>query len=297
MLGPLIYIIYVNDVLRVVNGNTKVVMYADDMLIISQNSVKSNMESELQSSLNHIISWCNYNKLTINKDKTKYMLLSSRKAEESDTENNIPTIGERKLCKVSQYEYLGVTIDKDLKMVSHVDNMYKKANSKLGILSKIRRYITEETAVKLYKTMIRPYLEYVDFVTESSTKEKIDRIDILQRKALRRIEYCNNPEDRQTYDELGCKYNIEKLSVRRKRSLLCIMYIESKDSNNIKEDSHGMNLRSSKKVKLKEKFSDMTKLHKSPYFRGLKLWETLPDDVQKAENKEMFKNRVKTIII
>ena len=137
------------------------------------------------------------------------MLLSSRKAEESNTENNIPTICERKLCKVSQYDYLGVTIDKDLKMVSHVDHMYKKANSKLGIQSKIRRYITEETAVKFYKTMIRPYLEYVDFVIESSTKEKIDRIDNLQRKALRRIEYCNNPEDRQTYDELGCKYNIE----------------------------------------------------------------------------------------
>ena len=60
MLGLLIYIIYVNDVLRVANGNTKVVMYADDMLIISQNSVKPNMESELQSSLNDIIPWCNY---------------------------------------------------------------------------------------------------------------------------------------------------------------------------------------------------------------------------------------------
>ena len=145
-------------------------------------------------------------------------------------------------------EYLGVTIDKDLEMVSHVDNMYEKANSKLGILSKIHRYITEETAVKLYKTMIRPYLEYVDFVIESSTKKKIDRIDNLQRKALRRFEYCNNPEDRQTYDELGCKYNVEKLSVRRKRSLLRMINIESKDSNDIKKDSHGMNLRSSKHI-------------------------------------------------
>ena len=82
--------------------------------------------------------------------------------------------------------------------------MYKKANTKLGILSKIRRYITEETAVKVYKMMICPYLEYIDFVIESSAKEKIERIDSLQRKALRRIEYCNNPDDRKTYEELGC---------------------------------------------------------------------------------------------
>ena len=293
VLGPLIYIIYVNDVLKIASNDTRIIMYADDMLIINQNAEMSGMRLELQRSLNTIIRWCNYNKLTINKDKTKYMLVSNKRSEE---ECSI-TIGDRTLCKVSQYEYLGVTIDSELKMNSQVDSMYKKANTKLGILSKIRRYITEETAVKVYKIMIRPYLEYIDFVIESSTKEKIDRIDNLQRKALRRIEYCNNPEERKTYEELGGIYKIEKLCVRRKRSLLRMMYIASKDINNIKEESHGRNLRSSKKVKLKDEFSDMTKLHKSPYFRGLRLWELLPDEVQKSESIEIFKNHVKKVII
>ena len=101
----------------------------------------------------------------------------------------------------------------------------------------------------------------------------------------------------ENHDVLGCKYKIEKLCVRRKRSLLRLMYIASKDSNNIKEVTHNMNLRSSDKIKLKEAFSDKTKLHKSPYFRGLKLWSSLPVDVQKAESIEVFKLGVKKNII
>ena len=205
-------------------------------------------------------------------------------------------IDDQTLCKVSQYEYLGVIIDKELKMSSRVDSMFKKTNTKLGILSKVRRYLTKSTTVKVYKTMVRPYLEYIDFVIKSSTKEKIKRIDNLQRKALRRIEYCNNPEDRESYDILGRKYNIEQLCVRRKRSLLRMMYTVSKDGDNIKENTYGMKLRSGDKIKLKDDFSDKTKLHKSPYFRGLKLWESLPVEVQKSENLNMFKAGVRKFI-
>ena len=144
--------------------------------------------------------------------------------------------------------------------------------------------------------MIRPYLEYVDFVTESSTKEKVERIDKLQDKAIRCIEYCNNPEDRESYEVLERKYKMEKLCVKRKRSLLRMMYIASKDIDNIEDVTHNMNLRSSKKVRLKENFSSLTKLHNSPYFRRLKLWDSLPEKVQKAENNQIFKNDVKKLV-
>ena len=292
VLGPLIYIIYVNDILQKYTDDISTVMYADDMLIIAQNKDLNVMSELLQRKLDSIIRWCNHNKLTVNKDKTKFMLVSNR----HENLSNPIMIGNDLLHKVSQYEYLGVIIDQDLKMVTQVDTMFKKANSKLGILSKIRRFITEETTVRIYKTMIRPYLEYVDFVIESCTKERVDKIDQLQKRALRRIEYCCNPEQRETYKFLGSKYNIEELHVRRKRSLLRHMYINSKDINNIQVKRHEKNLRSTKKVKMKEPFSGLMKLHQSPYYRGIKLWESLPDTVQKSENKIIFKNEVKKII-
>ena len=68
--------------------------------------------------------------------------------------------------------------------------MWKKANSKLGILAKIRRFITEKNAVRIYKTRIRPHLDYIDFAVESGSVDRVQRLDNLQKKAIRRIEYC-----------------------------------------------------------------------------------------------------------
>ena len=81
-------------------------------------------------------------------------------------------------------------LDDKLTMNEYADVMWKKANAKVGILARIRRFISENTAAKIYKTMIRPHLDYIDFVIDSSSADRVKRLDILQNKALRRIEYC-----------------------------------------------------------------------------------------------------------
>ena len=77
-------------------------------------------------------------------------------------------------------------------MNDYLDVMWKKTNTKLWILSKIRRFISEITAVRIYKTMIRPHLDYIDFVVDSGSSDRVQKLDRLQKKALRRIEYCKN---------------------------------------------------------------------------------------------------------
>ena len=167
--------------------------------------------------------------------------------------------------------------------------MYKKANKKLGILSRIRMFITCKTAANIYKTMIRPLLEYVDFVIDSGSKCLISKLDRFQERALRRIEYCTQPENRKSYVELGKLYNIENLHVRRKRSLLRLMFIQSKEEINIVATKCNRILRSNKKVTLKYKFSNLTKLHNSPFYRGVTLWNNLPAEVQNCNGKHEFK--------
>ena len=66
-------------------------------------------------------------------------------------------------------------------MNSYLDSMSK--NSKLGIRAKIRRFISEKNAIRTYKTMIRPYLDYIDFVVESESADRIRRLDNLQKKS------------------------------------------------------------------------------------------------------------------
>ena len=78
--------------------------------------------------------------------------------------------------------------------------------------------------------------------------------------------------------------NIEDLSLRCKRGLLQIMYSQSKQPLNIQKGDSKMSLRNSKNVKLKSDFTRLTKIQGSPYYRDLKLWNTLPKNIQKEQN-------------
>ena len=68
-------------------------------------------------------------------------------------------------------------IEHKLNMDKQIECMYKKTNKKLGILSKIRMFISSSTAARIYKTMIRPHMEYVDFIIESGSKVWISKLE------------------------------------------------------------------------------------------------------------------------
>ena len=58
--------------------------------------------------------------------------------------------------------------------------MYKKANSRLAIISRVRKYITMETASEIYKKMVSPNLEYIDYMIESGSQDNVMKLDKLR---------------------------------------------------------------------------------------------------------------------
>ena len=248
ILGPLIFILYVNDMFRSVNITGELFMYADDTLVLCKAEKIEDIIQICTDSLEKLSVWCEANKLSMNYNKTKFMLVKHKKT------NDITDIkiGDRIIGQVHSYEYLGVLLDESLCHNGYIDRIYKKTNTKLGILSRIRRFISERTALNIYKTMIRPHLDYIDFVVDSGSVNRISQLDKLQNEAIRRIEYCINPDKRKEMGELHVCYNIEKLTTRRKRNLLKIIYKESKDITNVDYRRPQMELRSKCKVK-KEK--------------------------------------------
>ena len=293
ILGPLIFILYVNDIFNSIDTDGSLYMYADDTLIVCTSNDINEVSTKCQKSLEHMSNWCRANKLSINYTKTKYLTVKHTKSTVDPqiyTENN-------KIGNVKTYEYLGMVLDDKLSMNEHVDSMIKKANAKIGILSRIRRFISDKIAIRIYKTMIKPHMDYIDFVVESSSSDRINKLDKLQNKAIRRIEYCVDPIKRLDIEELHVKYKIEKLALRRKRNLMKIIHKHSKCLENIDNVRPKMELRSKNKVKIKNKFTGISRVFNSPLYRGLRIWETLPSDVQKEENKQKFKTEVNKMIL
>ena len=116
--------------------------------------------------------------------------------------------------------------------------------------------------------MIRPHLDYVDFVVDSGSAEKVKKFDTLERKAIRRIEYCVNTANRQEINVLREKYKIEDLRLRRKRNLVKIMYSQSSDINNLKKATTDKNLRSGNTIKLDNNFTNKTRHSTEAYAYG-----------------------------
>ena len=84
--------------------------------------------------------WCEVNKLSINYKKTKYMVVKHTK---TPTEPCLEING-LKISTVHQYEYLGELLDDKLTMNEYADSMWKKADAKVGILARIRWFISKK---------------------------------------------------------------------------------------------------------------------------------------------------------
>ena len=168
--------------------------------------------------------------------------------------------------------------------------------TKLNMLYKIRNFISRNTSLLIYKTMICPYMDYGDFIIDSAHVSKIDRFDRIQDRIIRLIEYSPSNENREDINVLLKRYNIEPLKTRRKLSLLNLMYKHSRQIDNVDLTSCNINLRSTKKIKLKSQFTRLTEVQKSPLYRGIELWNDLPDNVQKEPNRFKFKAEIKRYV-
>ena len=291
ILGLSIFIIYINDIFKSIKTTGKIYMYADDTLIICKSKDVKEVTTDTENALVKMFTWCTANKLSINVSKTKHMTVQHSKP---DLEP-VVHVNNRCISMVQSYEYLGMMLDNKLVMNEHIDNMWKKANTKVGILSKVRRFISQKAAIDIYKCMIRPHLDYIDFAVDSGTADRIKKLDRLQNKAIRRIEYCFDRNLRKDIDVLQGEFNIEPLPLRRKQNLVKIVHQTSKNKVHVENSRPNIDLRSKPNVKLKNKFTSITKVYNSPFYRGIRLWDQLPPELQKEENKITFKTEVNRI--
>ena len=183
ILGPLLFLIYINDIGNRIAYST-LRLYADDAVVYTYAESINETHIKLQSDLDNIDVWCRRNQLTVNTSKTKCMLFGSKRFLDVRKLPKI-TLSGNIIQFVENFKYLGVILDNKLNFRPHAQNIYKLASHKIYVLLKIRPYITEKVALRIYKTKILPYIDYGDIFYMSTTNEVLDKLDKLQYRALR----------------------------------------------------------------------------------------------------------------
>ena len=150
VLGPLIFVSYFNDIISQID-KCKVSMFADYCVIYQSGNSWDIIQSELQSDLDNIVRWTEQNFLTLNRNKTQAMILGSRcKLQKLYDPKHIIINGE-KINFVKQYTYLGIILDSEITLQPMLKHVKKLLTNKVFALREIRKYITDMSAVVIYK--------------------------------------------------------------------------------------------------------------------------------------------------
>lgn len=217
LLGPLLFNIFINDVSSCFL-NSKFLLYADDMKIF-KNVNDINDCLSLQEDLDRFQNYCNLNRLELNVVKC-FALTFSRKTNNIKYQYHL--LGHQ-LKFVDEIRDLGVIHDKKLTYEKHIDMIANKANRSMGFIVRQSSLFKSVKVIKiLYCSYVRSILEYCSQVWNPQYQVHKDRIESIQRKLLKRIQYkCNTTDDNY---ELRCKrHHMLPLYERRKIADIVIL--------------------------------------------------------------------------
>ena len=289
ILGPLLFLIYVNDMPKCVKQCT-VQLYADDTVIYFSNKCHIHAKDVLQRDLDNLQVWCQKNKLTVNVKKTKSMIFGTARRIRSLGDLDLK-MQNMSLSQVTSYKYLGVVLDQSLTYTQHLQKLSKSISHKIYMLIRMRRYLTTRASEMVYKMMILPFFDYADVFYEACPKHLLSKLQRMQNRALRCI--LGPPFIRASSNVLHNKLNLSTLEVRRHQHLANFMFKRSKQIEY--HDIKDRRTRTQDKIILKVQHPKIEKTKNAICFKGSILWNSLDLDHQRSESYSSFKLKTKKL--
>ena len=139
-------------------------MYADDTNLTVRSSDINNLEEALNSEMCNIHQWLLANKLTLNVDKTEYMIIGTRQRLANVSKDINVSIDGKTLKQVYTKKTLGVVIDDKLCWSEQIDNISKKVSKGIVMLRRAKPFVSTETLIYIYQTLIQPNFDYCSMV-------------------------------------------------------------------------------------------------------------------------------------
>ena len=211
VLGPLLFLIYINDIDSGITSNIS--KFADDTKLggVCRNHSEYNT---IQDDLNKLGEWSKKWFMSFNANKCKVMHLGKNnlnfKYKLFDTDLEVTSVEKD----------LGVLISNDLKPSKHCDTVSNKANKILGLINRTFLFKDEQTILKLYKSLVRPHLEYAQQFWCPSLQKDMLKLESVQRRATKLIPSLRSLP----YNNRLKKSNLFSLKYRRLRGDLIELY-------------------------------------------------------------------------
>ena len=231
-LGPLLFLIYVNDLPRCLN-NGHATLFADDTTVYNTANNIGEIQNKTNEDLKNLVEWCRANKLTLNTSKTYGCIFGENPTQEIGIK-----IGDTDVNMSQSVKYLGVHVDSKLSWKAHIAHVANKINQTLGALYRVRHSLNLKAMKTVYYSLIHSHLIYCQEVWGTAYKTALVPLVIAQKKAIRLI---TNAQYRASTAPLFKELSIRPLMVeiRYRRALLAYEMVKNPNMHQIELNLEG----------------------------------------------------------
>ena len=280
ILGPILFTIFINDIAEVVESGCRI--FADDTKVFN----KCDMGDTIQNDINRLQKWTDTWDLHFNVAKCKVLHIGSNNP--NNTYVMVNNNGQSNIDTCDNEKDLGVIFDRNLSFDAHIQSVTSKANRILGIIKRTFTFMDVDTFLRLYKTMVRPHLEYANAVWAPHLKRQSRDIERVQRRATKLLPVCRNL----SYEDRLILLNLFSLKYRRFRGdcIQCFKIIHGIDDLKFDDfyvSNKGVTRNADFKLCVKSCNKDVKKYSFS--HRTVKYWNSLSLKTRQAKSVDAFK--------
>ena len=296
VLGPLLFLIYINDLPQ---SSSKLVFYlfADDTNIYFEAENLNLLQQTVNKELKKVKMWFGVNKLSLNIDKTSFIIFKSPQHFSSDSINI--KIGNRPVKKTCYVKFLGVLLDENLSWKYHLIELSKKLARTCGMFFKIRHFLPIDVLICLYNSLFSPFLQYGILFWGLTYETYINPVFLLQKRIIRAMSF-----EHFTSHSAPIFLNLKILKMHDLFQLKLLSFVyESVNKispvcfhNFFKsvESVHQYGTRQAGKddIFLPQKNTSQYGL-RSVRYNGAKCWNDIPVEIKRSPSVKMFRQKLK----
>ena len=292
VLGPLLFLVYINDIVRC-STKLNFLLFADDTTIYVSGQDLRELEDIVNSELVHVYNWINSNKLTLNVDKTHYMLSHNRTR--SQTTNITIKVNNLEVHRVREIKFLGVIIDDTLRWKAHIDFIKLKICKLIGIIYTIRKKLNPNNIRQVYMSLAYPHLHYCAAIWGGACSTYLLGLFVTQKKLLRIMYFGSKYEHTDPYFRNNCLLKLDDIIVYTTCNFVYNALHNSPVDIEYSRTHHGIDTRTRHELRLPR--CRTSHAQQCVLVRGVRSWNQLSDDAKNANTRNTFKARIKSELI
>ena len=292
ILGPLLFLLYINDIVKNIGSNIR--LFADDtsLFIIVDNPATAALC--LNSDLEKLSRWAAIWLVTFNPSKNESLLISRKINKPIHPPLYMQNV---QIQEVSTHKHLGLYFSNDCSWHQHIDYIKQKAWFRIHIMRKLKFKLDRKSLETIYLTFIRPLLEYGNVIWDNCTQYEKNELDKIQNEAARittgttKLVSLDNLYKEVGWQTLHRRRQDHKITLFYKMfNQLTPVYLSSLIPQQVNAISHH-NLRNSNDIHTIR--SNTSLYHNSFLPSTLRQWNSLPVEVRQLNTLSSFKTFLK----